>query len=379
MSDFPFNIKDVLSALNIPIRRANGNFLHIDCPFCYKENPSKKGKCQIRLDANVFNCPRCSTGGGMLKLYSLITGKSEKEANQDMRDYIMNPKHSVKRERDIVLYQKAVSNTPSLMKLAPKSALDKTYRALLSLCELRSEHKQNLLKRGLSEEQIAHYGFKSVPWEYDRVRIIDDLLNQGCILKGVPGFYKDKGLWQLTVSYKNRGYFVPMFNIKGQCLGLQIRLDSPTRNTKYIWFSSSRYDYGCARSSIPTFSNYRNIGKSVCLTEGGLKAYVAHFYSGVTFIGIPGVTQYKMLPLLFTQLKKRGVRTVCDCFDMDYRDNPNVARARDRLKEEIINAGFLYARFEWDEAYKGIDDYFAAVPLEQRKMKVLRNEPAVLA
>ena len=178
MSDFPFNIKDVLSALNIPIRRANGNFLHIDCPFCYKENPTKKGKCQIRLDANVFNCPRCSTGGGMLKLYSLITGKSEKEANQDMRDYIMNPKYTVIRERDIVLYQKAVANTPSLMKLAPKSALDKTYRTLLSLCELRSEHKQNLLKRGLSEEQLAHYGFKSVPWAYDRDRIIDDLLNQ---------------------------------------------------------------------------------------------------------------------------------------------------------------------------------------------------------
>lgn len=371
MSDFPFTIKDVVSALNIPIRRTDGNFLYIDCPACYEQNTAKKGKCQIRLDSNVFNCPRCGTGGGMLKLYSLFTGCSKKKAYRSMRDYVKDPIFFSQREHERIEYLRAVASTPKLIKLAPKPVIDRTYRALLAACELRAEHKKNLLKRGLSEKEIEHYGFKSVPWKNESVAIVEQLLEKGCELRGVPGFYEDNGTWKLAVSYKNRGFFIPMVNIKGQCLGLQIRLDSPSRNTKYIWFTSSRYENGCARTAIPTFSNYWNIGKSVCLTEGGLKAYVAHSHSGVTFIGIPGVTQYKMLPLLFTQLKKRGVTTVCDCFDMDYKTNPNVARARDRLKEKIINAGFRYARYEWDENYKGIDDYFTEIPRGDWKMKTV--------
>ena len=369
MTDFPFNIRDVLTALNIQIRRVDGIFLYIDCPVCYEQNTRKKGKCQIRLDNNIFNCPRCGTGGGMLKLYSLITGLSEKKANSEMRKYVKDPSLQVRREQIKAEYQKNVDNAPKLVKLAPKHVIDKTYRALLDACVLRDEHKQNLLMRGLTEMQIAHYGFKSVPRENERVEIVEKLLSQGCTLIGVPGFYKDRGLWHMTASYKNRGFFVPMVNIKGQCLGLQIRRDAS--NPRYMWFSSSRYNDGCSRTSIPTFSNHWKLGKSVCITEGGLKAYVAHVHSGVTFIGIPGVSQFSLLPLLFTQLKKRGVTTVCDCFDMDYRTNPNVQKARERLKAEIIKAGFLYARYEWDEKYKGIDDYLAAVPREQRQLKVI--------
>jgi hypothetical protein len=365
MNDFPFTIRDVLSAVSVPIRRTDGNFLYIDCPVCYEQNTKKKGKCQIRLDTNVFNCPRCGTGGGMLKLYSLIKNCSEKEANRAMREYVKSPTFNAKREQES--YQKAVESTPKLVKLASKPVIDRTYRTLLSLCVLRKEHKQNLLKRGLTEKQIAHYGFKSVPWKNESDTIVKQLLEKGCTLKGVPGFYEEHGNWKMNVSYKNRGFFIPMLNIKGQCLGMQIRRD--TSDPKYLWFSSSGYEKGCNRTSIPTFSNHWKIGKSVCITEGGLKAYVAHAHSGVTFIGIAGVTQFKILPLLFTQLKNAGVTTICDCFDMDYKENPHVRKARERLKEEIINAGFLYARYEWDANYKGIDDYLTTVPRDQRKMK----------
>lgn len=370
MTDFPFNIRDVISALNIPVRRADGNFLYIDCPACYQQNTAKKGKCQVRLDDNIFNCPRCGTGGGMLKLYSLVTGCNRKDANRIMREYIKKPTFNAKREQEE--YQKAVESAPKLVKLAPKSVIDRTYRLFLAACVLREEHRNNLIRRGLCDKEISHYGFRSVPFKNECKAIIEQLLESGCSLKGVPGFYEEQGEWKIAASYKNRGFFVPMINIKGQCLGLQIRLDSPTHNAKYIWFSSARYDNGCARTSIPTFSNIWQIGNSVCITEGGLKAYVAHAHSGVTFIGIPGVTQYKLLPLLFSQLQKRGVTTIADCFDMDYKTNPNVQQARKRLKAEIINAGFRYVRYEWDERYKGIDDYFTAVPPEQRHLTAIK-------
>ena len=159
-----------------------------------------------------------------------------------------------------------------------------------------------------------------------------------------------------------------MINLKGQCLGMQIRRDFG--KPKYFWFSSSSYNNGCNRSSIPTFSNIWNIGDSVCLTEGGLKAYIAHVHTGITFIGVAGVTQFSVLPILFDQLKKAGVTTVCDCFDMDFKTNPNVHAARVRLRKEILDAGFNYYRYEWDERFKGIDDYVSSVPYGKRDIQI---------
>ena len=270
MTDFPFTFYDVLSVLNIPIRKSEGNIIQIDCPDC-SVHKKRKGTCQIRVDKNVFNCPACgSFKGTITQFYSYFTGCTTKEANKIMRAYVKDPTTVVQRKLCHEVYKKAVESAPKQVKLAPKPVIDRTYRTLLSLCVLREEHKKNLLKRGLTEKQIAHYGFKSVPWKNESDTIVKQLLEKGCTLKGVPGFYYEHGKWKMAVSYKNRGFFVPMLNIKGQCLGMQIRRD--TGDPKYLWFSSSGYEQGCNRTSIPTFSNHWNIGRSICITEGGLSA-----------------------------------------------------------------------------------------------------------
>ena len=366
MTDFPFTFYDVLSALKIPIRKIRGNEIQIDCPECVVQK-KRKATCQIRVDKNVFNCPACGNFKGTItQFYSYFTGCTTKEANKIMRSYVKNPTTVEQRKFSQEAYKKAVESAPKLVKLAPKSVINRTYRTLLSLCVLRKEHKENLIKRGLTEKQIEHFGFKSVPWKNETDSIVKQLLDKGCTLMGVPGFYCEHGKWKMAVSYKNRGFFVPMLNIHKQCLGMQIRKDTP--DPKYLWFSSNGYENGCNRTSIPGFSNFWHIGKSVCITEGGLKADVAHAHSGITFVGIAGVTQFSVLPILFKYLRQAGVTTIADCFDMDYKTNPNVQQARKRLKAEIINAGFRYVRYEWDENYKGIDDYFTAVPAEQRHM-----------
>ena len=222
---------------------------------------------------NVINVPNTAiTTNGMKKSQSTlpIAEGNTKEANKIMRAYVKDPTTVVQRKLCHEVYKKAVESAPKQVKLAPKPVIDRTYRTLLSLCVLREEHKKNLLKRGLTEKQIAHYGFKSVPWKNESDTIVKQLLEKGCTLKGVPGFYYEHGKWKMAVSYKNRGFFVPMLNIKGQCLGMQIRRD--TGDPKYLWFSSSGYEQGCNRTSIPTFSNHWNIGRSICITEGGLSA-----------------------------------------------------------------------------------------------------------
>ena len=59
---------------------------------------------------------------------------------------------------------------------------------------LRSE------KRGLTEEQIRQFGFKSTPPYFLCRSLTEKLISQGCTVAGVPGFYRhEKGYW--TVKF----------------------------------------------------------------------------------------------------------------------------------------------------------------------------------
>lgn len=373
MTNFPFGILDVIYALNIPIRKRHNDEAYIDCPHCFfnpKTGHSGKGKAQVIISQNVYNCPRCGNGGGMLDLYSSVSGCDKKTANREMRRFVNDKSYQVHKEQIKKIVKTAEESVVETTQLAPRKEIDRTYRAFLSLCELRREHKNNLLNRGLTGKNIAHYGFKSTPSCDKQNSIISDLIKKGYTLKGVPGFYLDNNNWRIDISDWNQGFFVPMCNLKNQCLGLQIRLDKPTEKQKYVWLSSKRKKGGCGRTSVPHITNTFDIGESVYITEGGLKADIAHCISKGTFVAIAGVSQFSVLPLLFSQLRMQGVKRIIDSYDSDCKYNPNVEKARTRLKQEVIKAGLEYYRMEWDENYKGIDDYLFAVPRGSRKFIV---------
>ena len=63
-----------------------------------------------------------------------------------------------------------------------------TYEAFLKLLSLASDHRENLISRGLPEEKISVLGYKTTPVA-GMAAIAKRLLADGYYLSGVPGFY----------------------------------------------------------------------------------------------------------------------------------------------------------------------------------------------
>lgn len=375
-TDFPFTILDVINNLGLQIREYRKNEVYIDCPECHtnsKNGHNGQGKCQVLLTEGVFSCPRCGNfSGGILDLYCYYRNTDRIQANKEMRQYVNAPDYLHRKAQIKKIIKSAEESVYNNANLASRNEIDRTYRTLLALCTLTDKHKHDLLRRGLSEKNIAHYGFKSTPVTFsEKQHIISELIKHDCKLEGVPGFYKNKlDNWDININQKMYGYFVPMCNLQNQCLGLQIRVDNPEKNRKYIWISSKNKKCGVGRSSVPHITNTLSIGDTVYLTEGALKADVSHCLANRTFIGLAGVTQFKVLPILFSQLYKNGVKRIVDSYDSDCKYNQNVEYARQKLKGFVIKAGLEYYRMEWDEKWKGIDDYLLAHPKGTRKFTV---------
>ena len=70
MQDFPFNIGDVASVMNLRVRHRITVSLVVDCPLC----DDLKGNMNLNLKKNVFRCNRCGESGGMLNLYAKVYG-----------------------------------------------------------------------------------------------------------------------------------------------------------------------------------------------------------------------------------------------------------------------------------------------------------------
>ena len=377
MTDFPFNILDVINACQIPAI-VRGDCIYFDCPKC-----NGRKKVQARISEGVFNCAKCSSfGGGMLNLYQYYHSCNISTANQEMREYVGQPTYSQQREQTLFYAEHAKKLVAQNSNLASEDVINATYRRFLNLCYLSKSHRQDLKKRGLSDKAISHFGFKSAPVNLsDHRRIVDTLLKEGYTLEGVPGFFiNNKGFWDFNIKQRFSGTLIPYISLSNKLLGFQIRLDKPFEERKkdgtvkyirYLWFVSTDLNKGCSRSTVPHITSTRRVEKTIFFTEGALKADVASYLCRRTFVAIAGVTQYSILPELFQALKSNGVRRIVDCFDADYRHNQNVADARKRLKQEIAKAGLQYLRLDWNENDgKGIDDFLLNIPRGQRIYKL---------
>ena len=380
MADFPFNIVDVFNACGISVE-VRGDKIYFDCPEC---GATKKSKAlEARISTGVYNCAKCGKfGGGMLKLYQYYHKCDAKTANKEMREYVGQPTYSQRKRQNELIESHAKRIVAQQSNLASEDIINATYRRFLNLCYLSKKHRESLKNRGLSDKAITHFGFKSAPISFpEHRRIIDTLLREGYPLEGVPGFYlNEKGFWDFNIKQRFSGIMIPYISLQNKLLGFQIRLDKPfeehkkdgtVKSTRYLWFVSTDLNKGCSRSTVPHITSTRRVEKTIFFTEGALKADVASFLSNREFLAIAGVTQYSILPDIFKTLKTNGVRRIVDCFDADYRRNPNVAAARDRLKLEILKAGLQYYRLDWDERNgKGIDDFLLNIPRGKRKYEL---------
>lgn len=341
---------DVCSLLRIPVPQGRTNF-YLPCPICDDNNGRHRGHMNINLQKGVYNCPKCQTSGGIISLYSLFAGVSEKEAYGEIVEKLHFGGYSEIRPQQ----QKQIPQIQEQTLIGIEDR-DKTYNALLDLLTLDEDHLNDLKRRGLSNAEIEAGKYKTVPM-IGGSSICRKLTELGCYIAGVPGFYKKSDSW--TVAAAKRGYFIPVRDPIGRIQGLQIRLDDTT-DGKYRWFSSSGYESGTPSECWIHFAgwNREKPQKKIYLTEGPLKADIAHKYMSRTcFTALPGVSSLSHLDKVIGFWKKTGVENITIAFDMDYLVNPNVQSAKKNLVQVLEQNGFTTEVLTWNPFFNGIDDY----------------------
>ncbi|MBP3280728.1 MAG: hypothetical protein J6M44_17415 [Butyrivibrio sp.] len=260
-------------------------------------------------------------------------------------------------------------NPPDEYKL-PERAEDelcsKVYYRLTKLkcTKLKEEHKKDLLRRGLSEEDIKRFRFCSVPDSGKEAA--GEIVSSGIFPAKVPGFYTYGHYSIYTMVDDTKGYYCPAFDGEtNQIAGMQIRADNPQKGGKYIWLSSSRKHDGASSGALPTILPGKDTSLWI-VTEGILKALIIYCLLGkeVSVIGVPGVGTIGGFKEF---MKKKAGLNICfvEAYDMDKVDeNKVVKQAQQNLLREIEKNGFKAHTLTWDtkngqwqKNYKGLDDF----------------------
>jgi len=239
---------------------------------------------------------------------------------------------------------------------APIAIRDRVYQAFLSCLHLLPEHKEDLLRRGLSEEEIKRNSYKSVPTPMERWRVCRELKLKGYDLAGIPGFYQARGrcsghyYWTFKAQ---PGYFIPVCNSEGRIQALQVRLDKPDGYGKYRFFSTPNKSGGSSSGAPCHVAQPEKLRDCrVWVTEGPLKAAIASRHLGSVFIGVPGAGNWR--PAV-ESIQKLGAREVVIAYDHDKKSNNAVRRAERELKVDLERKGIRVFIASWNQE-KGIDD-----------------------
>ena len=348
------HITDIIPLIGIPDPPNGRPVYNISCPCC-DDNPRKK-HLNINLNKDVFCCPRCHFSGGVFDLYSHYSGVDRKHAREVLMEKLGLKDSGPSYEGSNQKQERRTITRPILQEIElPLTDIDarhETYAALLGKLSLASDHRENLLSRGLTDEQIRTFGYKTMP-VVGFSALAKQLQAEGYYLGGVPGFYHTKeGAW--TFVQERRGILIPARDQDGKIQGLQIRLDK-IKKGKFRWISTIGKQDGCkAEGRTHMIGNPK---PTVLLTEGPLKADVIHYITGQTVIAVPGVNSLKHLKETLEYLQSQGTTKVMTCFDMDYLKNPHVRDGYYNLANILAEVGIEYGTYLWDPQFKGLDDY----------------------
>lgn len=319
-----------------------------ECPQCGH-------KLHVSLSKEVFHCFYCGAKGGKIALFALFKNMSFDEAKKALLT-------NTPQENTVF----PEINLPKLNERASIEVRDKTYNELLSLLKLKEHHRANLLARGFTSERIEMCKFRStVTTRTEAESVVKRLLARGCILRGVPGFFKDnEGNYRMVLS--PNGILIPVRGASSlhRIQALQIRVDKPVKKKKFYSFSSSQRDSGTASSAM--FMHFAGTGLKngeLYITEGPIKAEIANQITGKSFLALLGVTAILGLADMLQKLKSHEhykLEKIFICLDMDYETNKEVRKALERIKEICVNTGLPVLQLKWDSNYKGIDDFLVA-------------------
>ena len=351
--DLPCDIEQVVDLLGIEVVRDTGTQLHCRCPFC----ADRKAHMNVKIRDNVFRCNRCGKGGGILHLYAEFCEVTLHTAYEELCKIYGS--ESDERPREYKSKRRPIETAE--LPIAPVDVRDNTYSNLLSLLTLCPTHQAALKERGLNQDEIDWLGYRTTPSTRLR-RIVTELLERGCVLDGVPGFYCQKDTGQWTLDIRGSGIMMPDRNLEGQIEAIQVRLDKVYNQKFYNLTSVDKY-YGTQSKCCPHYVGVQPGDEVVCVTEGIMKSDIAFCFAKDTpyacgFVGLTGVTSYSQLERALKELREFGVLRLNIMVDSDYQAKEEVRKARDRYIEMGSDAGFEIAPITWSQKRKGVDDLY---------------------
>ena len=375
--EYPFNILDIANLLRLTIRRELADSVYVDCPFCQK----RKGKLNLNLVKNVWRCNRCGKSGHMFELYAELRGVRVSEAKLELIDLLADgrPPDGIPANPTPTTASRNGGRRESVTQSqrAATEEIDRTMRAMLDMLTLTPAHRKHLhSKRGLTDEQIEYLKLRSTPSYKLRHTIPRRLMDCGFTVAGVPGFFVDQyGKWTANFTSWTAGILIPSRNIDGLICGAQIRLDKPIkedasdpdeRGTKYIWFSTSSKPRGTGSGSPINLIGDR-FARTIYITEGALKAGIAHCLLKRTFLSIQGANNLSGLEDVFRQLHETGTQLIVEALDTDKFSNPDVAKGARKIYLLAKQCGMRCRSLTWNPNYKGIDDWQVALMRKKRQ------------
>ena len=352
-NNLPCSIEQVIDLLGIAVVRKTKTQWHCRCPFC----ADRKAHMNVLLSDDVFRCNHCGRGGGVLHLYAEYCNIDRSTAYQELSKIFQNGGKPEPKKR-------TEPEESSEMLVAPVEVRNNTYSNLLSMLNLCPTHQESLMARGLNREEIEWLGYRTTPTTRIN-KIVTGLLERGCILEGVPGFYCDRenGCWSLDL--RGSGIMLPDRNENGEIEAIQIRLDKPYHGKFYNLTSADQY-YGTKAHCCAHFVGVgSDSDETVCLTEGVMKADIAYCLSRYLsyphgFVGLTGVSNKTQLTSAYTNLYDLGKRRILVMYDADYQANDAVRQLREYAVTTGAEYGFEMVPITWDPQYKGIDDLLHA-------------------
>jgi hypothetical protein len=240
---------------------------------------------------------------------------------------------------------------------------DGIYAALVrSHLTLATEHKQNLLARGMSEAEIERNGYASLPRAAHGTSVANALSHLG--LEGVPGFYRTSGKWLMNTT-AGAGFLVPVRDCRARIQAFQIRRDKG--EPRYIWLSSAGKSGGTSSGAPVHFANAHLLARAaeVTVTEGALKADIAAYLSHAPVIGVAGVNSFGAD--FSTRLRESfpNLARVRVAYDRDLLEKPPVYEALKRLTAQLERARFSVRVRTWPPPSKGYDDFLLSQSMVQ--------------
>lgn len=329
------------------------------CPFHDDHHP---GSFKVFRANQRFKCFSCGAYGGSIRLTMHVKHCTYLEAIfwlentfQGQTSIKLPVKKEEQEECPIDIRDKVYRTFMKGMRLGDTNALS-----------LQDRHREYLHKRGLSEQEIARYGYFTMPDRTILPFLVKEMSRQGISRKDiihVPGFYMHKESHLLDMAVPE-GIGIPIRDAKGMIQAIQVRRDEIHANeSRYVWFSSGwihenptarkLFEGGSSPGSPIDF--FQGDPLTLALTEGHFKAVtLARYFTG-TIWSLQGVgMQREMRNIL---VETRGLKTIYIVFDADYILNEQVYKQIKSAGEKCKGHCKSCEVICWDLAQgKGIDD-----------------------